>query len=420
VDTNPKTVFINRFFWPDHSATSQLLTDLAFTLAVLDRRVSVITSRQRYDEPRAKLPSSVQAEGVIINRVWSSSYGRHGLLGRAFDYLTFYLSALWRMWRALSRGDSVVAMTDPPLICIPAAMVASLRGAKLVIWHQELFPEVASALGVKGMRGTLAEILLGLRNNSVRRAAMNVVPSRNMAQRLIDAGCPVENIRIIPNWSDGSLVYPTAADENPLRAEWGLKERFVVGYSGNMGRVHEFNTLLEAAERLREDPRVVFLFIGDGFHRASIEREAKHRELGNILFQPYQPRERLIASLGVPDVHIISLRQDMEGLVFPSKLYGILAAGRPSLFIGAEHGDVARILHADRCGLVVSEGDARGVVEGIRQLQSDPDLMNAMGNRARTLFERHYDMATTLPGWLDLLSSLGTEPGSRKDDEQTT
>ena len=151
-----KTVFVNRFFWPDHSATSQLLTDLAYTLAVHGKRVSVITSRQRYDEPRAQLPSSETESGVIIERVWTSHYGRHGLLGRAFDYLTFYLSALLKMWRTVSKGDVVVAMTDPPMISVPAAMVASIRGAKLVIWHQGLFPEVASELGVKGMRGRFA------------------------------------------------------------------------------------------------------------------------------------------------------------------------------------------------------------------------------------------------------------------------
>ena len=127
--------------------------------------------------------------------------------------LTFYLNALWRLWRTLSRGDIVVAMTDPPLICIPAAMVASLRRAKLVIWHQDLFPEVASVLGVKGMRGKFAELLTGLRNTAITRAAMNVVLSRNMAQRLIQGGSPAENIRIIPNWCDGTLVYPTAAAE---------------------------------------------------------------------------------------------------------------------------------------------------------------------------------------------------------------
>ena len=402
----PKTVFVNRFFWPDHSATSQLMTDLAFALSLNGKRVSVITSRQHYDEPLAELPSRETAEGVTVYRVWTSHYGRHGLPGRAFDYLTFYVSALWRLWRTLSRGDIVVAMTDPPLICIPAAVVASLRGARLIIWHQDVFPEIACVLGVRGMRGRFAQRLTKLRNASVRRAAANVVLSRNMAQRLIDQGSPVETIRIIPNWSDGTTVYPTSRKANPLRAAWGLNGRFVVGYSGNMGRVHEFATLIEAAERLREAPQIVFLFIGDGYHRGWIEEEARKRGLNNIVFRPYQPRERLIDSLGVPDVHVISLRSEMEGLVFPSKLYGILAAGRPPVFIGAAQGDVAQIVRTERCGLVFDEGNARGVAEGLLQLQRDPERRQAMGNRARALFERHYDIETALTSWCQVLTPL--------------
>ena len=347
--------------------------------------------------------------------MWTSHFGRHGLPGRAFDYLTFYLNALWRLWRTLSRGDIVVTLTDPPLICIPAAIVAFLRGARLVIWHQDLFPEIACALGVKGLRGRFAEILLKLRNIPVRHAAANVVLSRNMAQRLIDQGNSVDNIRIIPNWSDGSTVYPTAPERNSLRAAWGLNEHFVVGYSGNMGRVHEFATLLDAAEQLREEPQIRFLFIGAGYQRAWIEKEAEKRGLGNIMFQPYQPRERLVDSLGVPDIHVISLRPEIEGLVFPSKLYGVLAAGRPPLFIGAELGDVAQIVRTERCGLVFGTGDAQGVAKGILQLQGDPELKHAMGQRARALFERHYDIETALLNWCQVFTPLFEETGSCED-----
>jgi glycosyltransferase involved in cell wall biosynthesis len=185
-----------------------------------------------------------------------------------------------------------------------------------------------------------------------------------------------------------------------------------------MGRVHEFETLLEAAEQFRDDPRIVFLFMGDGFQRPWIAREAEKRGLSNILFRPYQPREGMINTLGVPDVHLISQRKDMEGLVFPSKLYGILAAGRPSLFIGAEQGDVARILLTKQCGLVAAEGDATGVVAGIRQLQKDPDLLHAMGGRARALFERRYDIEVALLSWCQVLSPLYAEAASCEEYEK--
>jgi undecaprenyl-phosphate alpha-N-acetylglucosaminyl 1-phosphatetransferase len=413
----PQTIFVNRYFWPDHSSTSQLLTDLAFALAGHGQQVSVITSRQRYSEPQARLPAAELERGVSIHRVWTSHFGRHGLPGRAFDYLTFYLSAAWRLWRTTAPGDTVVALTDPPLISTVASVIVFLRRARLVIWHQDLFPEVATAVGLKVMQGRLARALVTLRNHSVRHATMNVVLCRNMAKRLIDSGCPAEKVRIIHNWCNGQVIYPTDAGQNPLRREWDLQGRFVVGYSGNMGRVHEFNTLIEAAEQLRDDPDIVFLYIGDGYYRRWIEDEASRRGLTNIEFRPYQPRERLIESLGLPDVHLISLRTEMDGLVFPSKLYGILAAGRPPLFIGSGQGDAAQILRAERAGLVVGEGDAQGVVAAIRQLQGDAARRAVLGKRARKLFERHYSMETALLNWCHILSPLSAASEACRDFE---
>jgi len=413
-DAIQKVVFVNRYFWPDVSATSQLLSDLAFAITETGRPVTVVTSRQRYDDATARLPSEEMLDGVSIRRIWTSRYGRQGLHGRAVDYLTFYTSALWRLWFTVGRGDVLVAMTDPPLLSIPAALVAGVKGAKLVNWHQDVFPEIASTLGVKGMRGGGVKVIRSLRNVAVRAASANVVLSRRMAQVLADEERSGATIRIIPNWSDGHAIYPVAPSANFLRRRWGLEQRFVVGYSGNMGRVHEFDAIIDAAERLANDSDVVFLFIGDGFYRQWIEREVHERGLTNVIFRPYQPREHLRESLGVPDVHFISLRPDMEGLVFPSKLYGVLAAGRPVLFVGAEKGDVSEILRSERCGLAVSSGDVHGVVDAILKFKEHPEQRHAMGNRGRKLFEQHYEMNAAHASWCHVLSPLFAEELSCK------
>src|SRR5882762_1434401 len=158
-----KIVFVNRFFFPDQSATSQILTDLAFYLAGSGHDVHVVTSRQRYEEPRASLPSAEVVKGVKIHRIWTSRFGRDKLLGRTADYLSFYLSAGWRLLHLAARDDTLVAKTDPPLISIVAAVVARLRGARLVNWVQDVFPETAMALGVTGMRGWLGSVLQRMR-----------------------------------------------------------------------------------------------------------------------------------------------------------------------------------------------------------------------------------------------------------------
>ena len=409
VEGVPKVIFVNRFFWPDVSATSQLLSDLAFSIAASGRPVVVVTSRQRYDDASAELPVNEEVNKVSIRRVWTSQYGRQRLYGRAIDYLTFYSSTLWRLLCTVKKGDVVVAMTDPPLILILAALVTLLKRAKLVNWHQDVFPEIASSLGVKGMRGRGARVVKSLRNSAISAAAANVVLSRRMAQVLAVEGVDVANLTIISNWSDGHEVYPTRADENPLRKQWNLQNKFVIGYSGNMGRVHEFAAIIDAAERLQHDTDIVFLFIGGGFYRQQIEDEAEKRGLRNIFFRPYQPRECLLDSLGVPDVHLVSLRPDMEGLVFPSKLYGIMAAGRPTLFVGAENGDVAQILRNEHCGIAVNSGDVDGIVDAIRHFRNDATHRREMGDRGHALFERHYEMNAALASWCKVLSPLLTQ-----------
>jgi hypothetical protein len=155
-----------------------------------------------------------------------------------------------------------------------------------------------------------------------------------MANYLSSQGIPQSQITVIHNWADGQAIQPLAAENNPLRTEWQLQDKFVVGYSGNLGRAHEFTTILEAATQLIEDPQIVFLFIGSGPQKLWLEAEVNKRHLTNVLFKPYQPRECLGDSLTVPDVHLISLRPSLEGLMVPSKFYGIAAAGRPVLYLG--------------------------------------------------------------------------------------
>jgi colanic acid biosynthesis glycosyl transferase WcaI len=248
---------------------SQLLSDLAFYLAKQNFNVTVITSRQIYDDPLHELPSKEIINGVKINRVRTSRFGRRRLWGRTFDYLTFYLSAIWYLLKTLRSDDIVIAKTDPPLISVLAALIAKPHNAIFINWVQDLFPEVAITLGVKGI-SIVEPLLRYIRNYSLHAAKYNVVLGDRMAQRLISEGVMPNKIKMIHNWSDGDQIKPVESHENELRYAWGLQNRFVVGYSGNMGRAHEFGTIIDAVELLKETPNIVFLFIGDGAQRAWI------------------------------------------------------------------------------------------------------------------------------------------------------
>jgi colanic acid biosynthesis glycosyl transferase WcaI len=403
-DSGLKIIFVNRFFYPDNSATAQLLTDLAFSLAESGLDVHVVTSRQRYEDPDAILCPVEGVRGVRVHRIWTSRFGRTRLIGRSLDYATFYSGAAWRLLRLAGRRDVIVAKTDPPLISVVAAFVARVTGAQLVNWLQDVFPEVAERLGVRGLEGGLGRLLRRLRDASLRQARTNVALSEGMSAYLVRRGVGHDRMRVIPNWVDDAAIAPIPHERNRMRARWGLADRFVVGYSGNMGRAHEFETILGAIARLKNEPRIVFLFIGGGNQRAYLEEQTKRRALSQARFEPYQPREALAESLGACDVHLISLRPALEGFVVPSKLYGVAAAGRPVVFIGHREGEIARILKEGNCGIVVEPGDSEKLAEGLLALRDDPLLRMEWGRNARRLIDEKYSKRKAMDAWQEALT----------------
>ena len=408
-----RLIFVNRFFYPDHSATSQLLSDLCFELSGLGHEVKVVTSCQLYDDADAVLPSQERVNGVEVHRVRTSRFGRANLIGRAVDYATFYLAAGWLLWRIARMGDVIIAKTDPPLISVIAFFVARLRGARLINWVQDVFPEVAEALGVRALAGPQAMLLRSLRNAAFRAAAANVVLGERMAAVVEMGGASPSRIREIANWADMDAIRPLAHTDNALRHKWNLDDKLVVCYSGNMGRVHEFETMLGAPQRLRSNDDdtggakgIEFLFIGGGAQRRKVEDEVRSRGLSNIQFRPYQDRADLSLSLGIGDVHLVSQRPEVEGYVFPSKLYGILAAGRPVVFVGDPQGEISLLVEREGIGVAVRQGDARGLAEQLLRLAGDAALREAMGVRARELLCNRYDKRIAFKAWQDLLEGL--------------
>lgn len=400
-----RVVFVNRYFHPDHSATSQLLGDLAFDLAARGRDVAVVTSRQLYDDPLAMLAARETVMGVAVRRVRSTRFGRASLVGRVLDYASFYPAAALALWGLVGRGDIVVAKTDPPLVSVLAAVVAGVRGARLVNWLQDLYPEVPEALGVPLVRGPVAWVLRAMRDASLRAAAVNVVLGEIMAERVRSRGVSRQRIRTIPNWADGRAIAPLPCAGHPLRAAWGLADRFVVGYAGNLGRAHDADTVLGAARLLREDRSIAFLFVGGGKGREPLEQAVAGEGLANFVFRPYQARAELGLALTVADVHLVTLRPELEGLIVPSKLYGAMAAGRAIVFVGDPDGEVARLVRAHECGVVARAGDAEALATAIRALRDDPALGERLGANARGAFERRFDRAHALASWRQVLES---------------
>jgi glycosyltransferase involved in cell wall biosynthesis len=404
-----RVCFVNRFCHPDHSATSQLLSDLAVNLVSRGWTVTMVASRLRYDDPDARLLAREKWRGVDIVRIASTRFGRGNLAGRALDYLTFYLSLPWTLLLLLKRGDVVVAETDPPLVGLVVAPVAMVRGAVLVNWLQDVFPEVAVALGQPRIPSALAWLLRKLRNLSLKAAAMNVAIGERMAEYLLGQEIATAHVTVIPNWSHEDAIRPMPASDSRLRDRLGWQDQFVVGYSGNLGRAHDWETIFDAAVILESTPSVSFLIGGGGHGYDSLQRLVEKSGLKNIRFQPYHPMETLSDSMAAADLHLVSLRPELEGRIVPSKFYGIAAAERPIGFIGDSDGELARMIAASDCGFSVGSGQGELLAKSILALAADPQRCRAQGVKARQLLDENFSRDAAHQRWHDLLSSLGHE-----------
>jgi colanic acid biosynthesis glycosyl transferase WcaI len=279
-----------------------------------------------------------------------------------------------------------------------------------VNWLQDIYPETAVELGVPFMRGPVAASLAALRNVTLREAAATVVVGDLMARKVAALGAPAERIHVIPNWCNDEDIRLVANADNPLRQEWNLADKFVLGYSGNLGRAHDFETVLGAAERLRDEPRVAFLMIGGGKRFAELSAAVQTRGLaGAFRFLPYQARTLLSYSLGAADVHWVSLDPRLEGLIVPSKFYGIAAAGKPIIVIGDPNGELGRLVQRNACGFAIAPGDSEALAATLRQVLNAPQTVSEMGDRARKMLDAHFTRRQGLARWRQLLNRLDAE-----------
>ena len=396
--------FINKYYYPDHSATAQLLTDLAEFLAKNNRSVHIVTSRQLYDNPDSALPDFESANGVMVHRIFSSNFGRASLAARYVDSLSFYVFSFIHLVKFLKKNDIVIAKTDPPLISIVVAVAAKFKGAKLVNWLQDLFPEIAIELDIKLISfPPVSSTLSFLRNWSLSSAAKNVVLGKLMANRVNDVS---GNTHVIPNWVVGVDFGNNSHEINPLVEQWNLDGKFVVGYSGNLGKAHDYKTILESIELLKNDNNIIFLFVGGGEGYKYIEDVATKRCYENVMFYKYQPIHQLSYSLSVPDVHMISLKPNLEGLIVPSKYYGVLAAGKPLINIGDSNGEIGVQVRDYKIGLNVSEGDSKNLAESILFLKENPAEITSMSDRSIKLFKDKYLVEHSRQQWLNVIEEL--------------
>ncbi len=412
VTTPPRRLlFVNQYYWPDHASTAQHLADLAEHLAARGHDVHVLCGRGGY-KPGVARPARREAHnGVTIHRVDTTSLGRKSTLTRMVDYLSFYVRACI-LALLLPRFDVVTTLTTPPIIGLLGTLLRRLKGSKHAYWSMDLHPDASIALGRMSPRNPVVARLAWVSDAVYRQADKVVVLGPYMADRVAAKGVRRDRLATIPVWSRRDEIYPIPREGHELRGSLGLADKFVAMYSGNLGLAHSFAEMIEAARRLRDRDDMVFLFVGEGPRLAEV-RSAKEAEgLDNIRLLDYFPRGQLHASLSVADVHLISMRAEMTGVVVPGKLYGAMASGRPTLFVGPTHCESADTIRRADCGLTVPLGDPSGLVEALTGLAADPDHAGELGRRGRDAFLARHEKDHCCSDWAAMIGELLTAPAA--------
>jgi colanic acid biosynthesis glycosyl transferase WcaI len=399
VPRKPRLLVFNQYYWPGLEATAHLLSELCGALSD-EFDITVVTGRLLVHAPD---PGRTSHDGVEIVRVRSTAYDRRRLLPRAVNYLTYMLESL-RVGLTASKPDVVLCMTDPPVIANIALVVARRFRAPLIVISQDVFPEVA--VEVKRLESKpLIAILRALIAFYLRRADQVVAIGETMRRRLEAKGARAERIEVIPNWVDTTAIQPAPRD-NAWAREQGLSDRFVVMHSGNIGHAQDLDALARATTFLRDLDDLAVVVIGGGARLADLEALTELLEADKVRFLGYQPRETLSLSLSAAALHFVGLSRGLSGYVVPSRLYGILAAGRPVLVSADADSETALVVEAIGCGVVVPPGRPELVAQALRDAHDGVYDLDEMGRRGREYVQREADRSVAIDRYRRLLHDL--------------
>jgi colanic acid biosynthesis glycosyl transferase WcaI len=389
--------FVNLHYAPDVASTGQHLTDLAEHLAASGLDVEVITAGGHYIGGRVSAPRNEQRNGVRVRRLRSPGFGRRWRIGRLVDYAAFYLQVLWLTCLG-RRSDATVFLTTPPLLCVAGWIGRWLRGSPYAIWSMDLHPDAELAAGMLRTGGVVARLLTWLNDRGYRAADFVVDLGPHMRQRVLAKGVAPDRLHTVAVWGpapDAEQVNAPelAASVAALRRRWGVADQCVVMYAGNAGIVHDFDAVLGAMQLLANDPTVYFVFVGGGPRRREIEQFVEARSIRNFAYYAYVPREEVAQVLAAGDIHLITLRASFAGIAVPGKLYGIMGAARPALFVGPSGCETADAIRASDGGIVIdpSGGDAtQQLVTAIQRWRDDPGGARSVGRRGFDAYVRSY------------------------------
>ncbi len=404
-----KILILNQAFYPDVVSTAQHASDLAAGLTEAGHQVTVICGRRGYDNPDMIFPARETWRDVKILRIWSTTLGKSAKWRRATDFATFILGCSLRLL-FMPRVDAIISLTSPPLISFVAALAVPLKARHLFLWLMDINPDEAIAAGWLRPRSRRARCLSRMLAYSLHRADRIVVLDRFMKDRVLAKQVAEGKISVIPPWSHDDQVHFDARGRNDFRASLGLTNKFVVMYSGNHSPCHPLDTLMAAAERLAQskDPEnIVFCFIGGGSEFQKVQGWASAKHMDNVHCLPYQPLEKLSASLSAADLQVVVAGMPFVGIVHVCKIYNILAVGKRFLYIGPGESHITDIM-ASRPSRRLGDWCEHGDVEGATRIILDAYTQNP--RIASRNIASEFSKNALLPRMIHVIERLATQP----------
>jgi glycosyltransferase involved in cell wall biosynthesis len=398
-------LLISQVYVPDPAALGQYMHDVARSLVKRGRRVIVLAADRGYDDPSQRYPSHELLDGVEVLRLPWSSFGKARLSVRLLGGCIFTAEAAL-LAAALPRIDRVLISTSPPMVALAGLSISAMKRAPLSFWAMDINPDQIVATGRMGARALPVRGFDVLNKVNLERAASIVTLDHFMAERLLAKAPIAHKLHVIPPWP---MFMPGARERTSgqaFRRTHGFGDRRVVMYSGNLSPVHPVETVLHAARALRDDPRLLFVFVGGGLGREVITRYVSEHALHNVMALPYQPLAQLRESLSAADLHLVSMGSDMVGIVHPSKIYSVMAVSRPILALGPRRSHIAELVLEHDLGWHVEHGDVDGALRALRELAAENGAsLERRGARAAAIAQARYDKQSLLDRFCEVIDA---------------
>lgn len=364
----PRLWVLSELYYPEQTSTGYFLTKIAEGLAA-DFDVQAICGQPSYSERGIKAPSFERHNNVDIHRMTATHFDKDKLLLRLINAATMTLMTGWFLLRRLRSGDQLLVVTNPPTLPPIAVAIAKIKGCRPLLLVHDVFPESLAATKIMSRKSLLFRAMSYTMRITYRAFERVIVLGRDMRQLVHDVyGVPTKRIDIIPNWGDSDEVVPVDRANNAFAIQFGLVDKVVIQFSGNIGRTHDIGSLIHVAHQLRHLDQLVFLFVGYGGKTPLIEHAITRDGLTNIVFAPRQPREMLGAMLACADATVIGFEEQMLGISVPSRMYNVMSAATPIIAMADPQSELSLCVAENDAGWVLPVGDKAGLQSIIEML----------------------------------------------------